>query len=101
MKLLNTVFYWRPRSDVFRVFTHLVDRIPKGGMTTGAVFSVWEQLSAEVRIRVALADCLAAVCRDGVSPAAVRSAIVQVEELRDVLSVDFPAPSQKSTTAVG
>ncbi len=91
MKLINTVFYWKQNSDVFGVFRRLVDPIPSGGMTTGAVFADWRRtLTTDERIRIAFSDAIAAICRDGVKPAAVAKALMSVDELREALPTDFP-----------
>ncbi len=89
MKIETSVFYWLPGSDDFRVFEHLVDSIPRG-MTTGAVFADWKGFSTDERVKVALADALSAICRDGVDPAAVAKALMSVDELREALPTDFP-----------
>jgi hypothetical protein len=87
LKLENAVFYWKPRTSEFQALT--TESVPISGMTTGAVFDFWKTASNEVRVQVALADALAAICRDGVAPSAVAKAIMAVDELRYVLPVDF------------
>lgn len=85
MKIKDAVFFWIPGSRVFKVTKP--GNVPAGGFTTGAVFKDWTKTDM---VSVALADILTAIVRDGVSPEAVKTEILKVDEIRKVLPDDFP-----------
>jgi hypothetical protein len=93
MKAINAMFLWNPGTDQVRVVEYGKER-DRGEhrMSAGACYSTWRNLNHEQFKMMLFIEAFHLIVRDRVDPDAVFREFYKINEFRDGLSEDFPAP---------